>query len=82
MKITLVAIGKTDDKDLERLITMYIKRLGHYVTFTLEIIPDIKNAKNRSEEQQKQLEGIEILKRTNNSDHIILLDEKRYYVYL
>ena len=76
MNITLVAIGKTDDKDLERLIAIYVKRLGHYVSFTSEIIPDIKNAKNRSEEQQKQLEGIEILKRTNTSDHIILLDEK------
>ena len=76
MKITLLAIGKTDDKNLETLIKMYSKRLGHYVPFSLEVIPDIKKAKNLSEDQQKQLEGAEILKRTTTSDHLILLDEK------
>ncbi len=76
MKITLLAIGKTDDKHLETLIKMYSKRLGHYVPFALEILPDIKKAKHLSEDQQKQLEGAEILKRTNTSDHLILLDEK------
>ena len=76
MKITLLAIGKTDDKNLETLIKMYSDRLGHYVPFSLEVIPDIKKAKNLSEAQQKQLEGAEILKRTQASDHLILLDEK------
>lgn len=76
MKITLLAIGKTDDKNLETLIKMYSQRLGHYVPFNLEVIPDIKKAKNLSEDQQKQLEGAEILKRTTTADHLILLDEK------
>ncbi|MAK36550.1 MAG: 23S rRNA (pseudouridine(1915)-N(3))-methyltransferase RlmH [Flavobacteriaceae bacterium] len=75
MKITLLAIGKTDDKDLQRLITVYSKRLSHYVSFTAEMLPDIKNSKNLSEEQQKQLEGQEILKRITTSDQLILLDE-------
>ncbi|MAM29212.1 MAG: 23S rRNA (pseudouridine(1915)-N(3))-methyltransferase RlmH [Flavobacteriaceae bacterium] len=75
MKITLLAIGKTDDKDLQRLITVYSKRLSHYVSFTAEMVPDIKNSKNLSEEQQKQLEGQEILKRITTSDQLILLDE-------
>ena len=75
MKITLLAIGKTDDKDLQRLITIYSKRLSHYVSFTADMLPDIKNSKNLSEEQQKQLEGQEILKRTTTSDQLILLDE-------
>lgn len=76
MKITLLAIGKTDDKNLETLIQMYSKRLGYYVPFSLEVIPDIKKVKNLSEDQQKLLEGSEILKRTTTSDHLILLDEK------
>lgn len=75
MKITLIAIGKTDSRELQQLIDDYTKRLGHYVNFQWDIVPDIKNAKNLSEKQQKQLEGQEILKRTNNSDHLILLDE-------
>ncbi|EDM43198.1 hypothetical protein SCB49_12004 [unidentified eubacterium SCB49] len=76
MKITLLAIGKTDDKKLIELTEVYIKRLKHYVGFSFEIIPDIKKAKNLSEAQQKQLEGEEILKRTQTSDALILLDEK------
>jgi len=75
MKITLVAIGKTDNKNLEVLIENYTKRIKHYVPFTIELIPDIKNAKNLSEIQQKQLEGQEILKRITHADTLILLDE-------
>jgi 23S rRNA (pseudouridine1915-N3)-methyltransferase len=76
MKITLLAIGKTDDKKLIELTEVYIKRLSHYASFTFEIIPDIKKTKNLSEAQQKQLEGEEILKRTQTADALILLDEK------
>ncbi len=75
MKITLLAIGKTDNRDLQALIDEYVKRLSHYISFSFEIIPDAKNTKNLSETQQKQLEGAEILKRLQNSDHLILLDE-------
>lgn len=76
MKITLLAIGKTDDKKLIELTDVYIKRLKHYVPFSFEIIPDLKKAKNLTEAQQKQKEGEEILKRTQTSDALILLDEK------
>ena len=48
MKITLLAIGKTDNGNLQHLIEDYQKRLSHYVSFQLEMIPDIKNAKNIS----------------------------------
>lgn len=76
MKITLLAIGKTDNKNLQNLIQDYSKRLSHYVSFQFEIIPDIKNAKNLSEAQQKKTEGEEIIKRVQNSDFMVLLDEK------
>lgn len=76
MKITLYAIGKTDDKSIITLTETYVKRLGHYVSFSFEMIPDIKNTKNLSETQQKQAEGSEILKRLQSSDHLILLDEQ------
>ena len=52
------------------------KRLGFYVSFNFEIIPDIKNAKNLSEKQQKIAEGNELLKRIEKSDTMIILDEK------
>ena len=42
MTITLLAIGKTDNSELNSLINDYTKRLGHYIKFKLEIIPDLK----------------------------------------
>ena len=76
MKITLIAIGKTDNNDMLSLIDDYIKRIGFYTSFEMQVVPDIKNAKNLSESLQKQAEGNEILKRITNSEILILLDEK------
>ena len=64
MNIKLLAIGKTDNKNLQSLIDEYTKRLSFYIKFDLEIIQDIKNVKNLSEAQQKEKEG-----------ELILLDE-------
>ena len=75
MQITLLAIGKTDNKQLQQLIDEYTKRLGFYIKFNLEIIPDIKNSKNLSEAQQKQKEGDLILNKVNTFDVLVLLDE-------
>ena len=75
MTIKLLAIGKTDDKELKSLIEVYAKRLSFYINFHLDIIPDLKNAKNLSESQQKQKEGELILERISNTDVLILLDE-------
>lgn len=76
MKILLLAVGKTDDKNLIQLIDNYQNRLKHYVKFQLEVIPDIKNVKNLSESQQKEKEGQLILKKLQPTDQLILLDEK------
>ena len=75
MKITLLAIGKTDDRNLQTLIEEYSSRLKHYISFDFELIPDIKKVKNLSEIQQKEKEGQEILKRLSSSDTLVLLDE-------
>jgi len=75
MNIKLLTIGKTDNKQLDFLIEEYKKRLGFYIKFQLEIIPDIKNVKNLSEEQQKQKEGHLILEKVSHTNALILLDE-------
>lgn len=75
MTIKLIAIGKTDNKEFQALINNYLKRLGFYIKFSFDIIPDIKNSKNLSEVQQKQKEGELILKNLNPTDVLILLDE-------
>ncbi|MBP0903803.1 23S rRNA (pseudouridine(1915)-N(3))-methyltransferase RlmH [Mariniflexile gromovii] len=75
MTIKLIAIGKTDNNHLQSLMDDYTKRLGFYIKFSIDIIPDIKKAKNLSEEQQKQKEGELILSKLTATDVLILLDE-------
>ncbi|WP_405351744.1 23S rRNA (pseudouridine(1915)-N(3))-methyltransferase RlmH [Nonlabens sp. Asnod3-H03] len=76
MKITLLAVGKTDDSRIEQLTQMYVDRLKHYINFELEIIPDLKKTKNLSEDQQKNEEGKLILNKLEKSDFVTLLDER------
>mgnify|MGYP001816501401 CR=1 FL=1 len=76
MKIKILAVGKTVDKNLEILIDKYLKRLKHYLSVSLEILPDVKNAKNLSEKEQRRIEGEAILKKVQSNDQFVLLDEK------
>ena len=76
MKIKLLAIGKTDDKNLSALIQTYQNRLKHYIKFEFEIIPDLKNVKNLSEVQQKEKEGELLMKKLQPTDFVLLLDDK------
>ena len=76
MKITLLVVGKTEDKYLIEGIEKYLSRLKHYIGFNLVVIPDIKNTKNLTEAQQKSKEADLILKQLGNLDTVILMDEK------
>lgn len=76
MKIILLAIGKLDDKIFSDALEMYAKRIAHYVSFATEIIPDVKNTKNLSQDEQKNAEGELILKKLQASDHVVLLDDR------
>lgn len=75
MNIKLLCVGKTDNKQLQGLIDTYTKRLNFYVKYTIEILPDIKNVKNLSEQEQKNKEGDLILSKIGPYDHLILFDE-------
>lgn len=75
MKITLLVVGKTTDSHIEALIQEYQKRLTHYLPFTLQVIPELKNTKALTLEQQKQAEGELILRTITPATDLILLDE-------
>ncbi len=75
MKTLFIVIGKTVDQHLELLIQEYVKRISHYITFEIEVIPDLKNTKNLSFEQQKKREGELLLKVLRPTDTLVLLDE-------
>lgn len=76
MKITLLVLGKTEEKYIKEGIEKYTKRLKHYVAFSLTEIPELKNTKNLTEDQQKTKEAELIRKYIAPADHLILLDEK------
>ncbi len=75
MNIKLLCVGKTDNKQLQALIDTYSKRLNFYVKYSIEILPDIKNVKNLSEQEQKNKEGDLILSKIGTYDHLLLFDE-------
>ncbi|MBO4943834.1 MAG: 23S rRNA (pseudouridine(1915)-N(3))-methyltransferase RlmH [Muribaculaceae bacterium] len=76
MKITLLTIGKTTQKNIDELIRMYAARVSHYVDFSVESIPDLRSTRGLTELQQKMREGEMILAALKPSDRVVLLDEK------
>ena len=75
MKTILLQVGKTVNKHFVAAIDDYVERIGHYMPFEVSTIPELKNTKSISEEQQKALEGELILKQLQPSDTVVLLDE-------
>ena len=76
MKTVLLLVGKTTDKHFQAGMADYESRIVHYMPFSVVVIPEIKNTRSLSSEQQKQKEGELILKSLSPSDTLILLDEK------
>ena len=75
MKILFLVIGRTVEKTLSALIGDYAKRIGHYLPFSMEVIPELKNTKALTPELQKEREGDLLLKQLHDGDYPILLDE-------
>ena len=75
MKGVLIVVGKTTDKRFEAVTQEYIERIRHYIPFTIEVIPELKNTKGLSQDEQKKREGELIQKNLQPGDYIVLLDE-------
>ncbi len=75
MSIELIVIGKTDMKEVSSLIEMYARRINFYCKFTFTTLPDLRNNKKMSTQQQSQLEGEAILRQITDGDYVVLLDE-------
>ncbi len=76
MKIKLLFVGRTSDSRLEELIAEYSKRVGRYLPFELEVIPDLKKSKSLPEALIREKEGRLITEKIQSSDVVYLLDEK------
>lgn len=75
MKFILLVVGKTVEKHYITAINDYVERTKHYTSFDMEVIPELKNTKSLSMEQQKEKEGELILKAIQPGDVVVLLDE-------
>ena len=75
MKINLILVGKTNSNTFQGIIDDYSERIKHYTPFEVTVIPELKNTKSLSQEQQKKMEGDLILKLLQDSDYVVLLDE-------
>lgn len=76
MKTEFWYIGKTSFPYLEKGMDIYEKRLERYLPFQSVLIPDVKNGKKLPPEQLKIKEGEAVLNKLNNTDFLVLLDER------
>ena len=75
MKTILLVVGRTVEPHFITAINDYVQRTRRYLSFDLEVIPELKNTKSLSAEVQKEKEGELILKALQPGDVVVLLDE-------
>ena len=75
MKTTLIVVGRTVEQHYITAINDYIERTKHFISFDMEVIPELKNTKSLTPEQQKEKEGELIAKALQPGDVVVLLDE-------
>lgn len=76
MKIALLQVGKTTDKNISEVFDLYSLRIRKYSSFEVLTIPELKNTKNISIPEQKKAEGKKILQIVGPDDYVVLLDER------
>lgn len=75
MKISFIVVGKTAQSYLVESVADYTARIRRYIPFDMEVIPELKNTRNLTTEQQKEREGELILRSLQPGDYVVLLDE-------
>ncbi len=76
MNIELIVTGKTDSPEVEALTAMSARRVNRYCRFDIAVLPDVRNTKSLSEQQQRTAEGRTLLGRIGDGDFLALLDER------
>lgn len=77
MRTTLLVVGETSSPELHCLIEEYRQRIGGYIPFDLEVLPDPKRRKQQASianQQQATCEAIASV--IAPSDLVVLLDER------
>ena len=76
MKVRFIWVGKNSEDWLQEGVDEYLKRLKHYVSLSVEIIPAPKNMPKNDVDKWKEMEGDAILSKIASSDEVYLLDER------
>lgn len=76
MKIALLQTGKSTDKNISEAVDLYSSRIKKYSVFEIITLPEIKNTRNMSVQEQKMKEGKKIIQLLSVDDYVILLDER------
>lgn len=75
MKTILLVVGRTVEQHYITAISDYIQRTKRFISFDMEVIPELKNTKSLSMDLQKEKEGELICKALQPGDVVVLLDE-------
>ena len=75
MKIALLQTGKTTDRHISEVADLYAARIKKYSVFEIITLPDLKNTKNMSVQEQKLKEGKKMIHSLGIDDYVVLLDE-------
>ena len=51
MKTTLIVVGRTVEQHYITAINDYIERTKHFISFDMEVIPELKNTKSNRNNQ-------------------------------
>lgn len=75
METVLIAVGKTNTPYIKEGIDEYCRRLSRHTPFKIIELPDPRNTRSLSEQEQKVREGKLLLSNLTTADHVALLDE-------
>ena len=75
MKVRLVCLGKTTESYIREGLDVYLKRIKHYLDFSVFEIDEIKGSKKMSMDEYRRKEAEKLLP-VLTAERIILLDEK------
>lgn len=75
MKITLLTVGRSTNAHVARLVEHFALRVGRYVDYAVEAVPDVKTTRTMTEEKQREMEGRNIIAALRPGDFLWLLDE-------
>lgn len=76
MKLRVLTVGKTTTGWVKEGEAVYVGRIGRYVPFEYEAIPDVKATRSLTPSQQRDREGTLILDKIKPGETLVLLDER------